>query len=141
LDREPFAIRLTHGGAPRPLTLPLVTMTRRHDVGFVIARTGYQGSNGDLCRNADRAPAATVTTASDTAVVLPVAGNTHENSPGNRARRAAERPLDTVHGTLDRAIVVPAMGDVAPRPAATAPARPQTTTTRAAVVTPDARAA
>jgi DNA (cytosine-5)-methyltransferase 1 len=102
LAREPFAIRLTHGGQPRPLTLPLVTLTQRHDP----------------------------------AVVIPVAGNTYERTAGNRARRAAERPLDTVHGTLDRAIVVPPMGGVEPRPAATAPAPTQTTTTRASVVQP-----
>jgi DNA (cytosine-5)-methyltransferase 1 len=103
LANEPFAIRLTHGGTPRPLTLPLVTLTQRHDP----------------------------------AVVIPVAGNTHENSPGNRAKRAAHTPLATVHGTLDRAIVVPPMGNVEPRPATTAPAPTQTTTTRAAVVQPD----
>jgi DNA (cytosine-5)-methyltransferase 1 len=33
---EPFAIRLTHGGIPRPLTLPLVTLTQRHDIAMVI---------------------------------------------------------------------------------------------------------
>jgi DNA (cytosine-5)-methyltransferase 1 len=103
LEREPFAIRLTHGGQPRPLTLPLVTLTQRHDP----------------------------------AMVLPVAGNTHENSSGNRAKRAQTDPVATVHGTLDRAIVVPPMGGVEPRPAATAPAPTQTTTTRAAVVAPD----
>ena len=102
LAREPFVIRLTHGGAPRPLTLPIVTLTQRHDP----------------------------------AVVIPVAGNTHERTAGNRARRAADRPLDTVHSTLDRALVVPPMGGVLPRPAASEPAPTQTTTTRAAVVTP-----
>src|SRR3712207_7746388 len=36
LAREPFAIRLTHGGTPRPLTLPLVTLTQRHDAAMVM---------------------------------------------------------------------------------------------------------
>ncbi len=100
LAREPFAIRLTHGGAPKPLTLPIVTLTQRHDM----------------------------------AMVMPVAGNTFERTPGNRARDAARQPCDTVHGTLDRAMVVPPMGAVTPRPAASAPAPAQTTTTRPALV-------
>jgi len=99
LAREPFAIRLTHGGAPRPLTLPIVTLTRRHD----------------------------------TAMVLPVAGNTFERAAGSRARAAQLVPLDTVHRTRERAMVIPPMGAVDPRDAASAPAPTQTTTTRSAL--------
>jgi DNA (cytosine-5)-methyltransferase 1 len=101
LESEPFAIRLLQGGQPKPLTLPIVTLTQRHDM----------------------------------AMVMPVAGNTYERTPGNRARDSRRQPLDTIHGTLDRAMVVPPMGAVELRPAATAPAPTQTTTTRAAIVT------
>jgi hypothetical protein len=78
----------------------------------------------------------TLTSAGNVAMVTPVAGNTYERSPGNRARDADARPLDTVHGTLDRALVVPPMGAQPARAAADAPSPTQTTTTRAAVVTP-----
>lgn len=71
LSGEPFAIRLLQGGAPRPLTLPLVTQTARHD----------------------------------TAMVIPIAGDTFERTPGNRARNGDTQPFDTVHTTLDRAPV------------------------------------
>lgn len=103
LDREPFAIRLTHGGIARPITLPLVTLTTRHDM----------------------------------ALVMPVSGNTFERTPGNRARRADTQPVAAVNCTEQRAIVVPPMGNVDARPAGMLPAPTQTTTTRAAVVTPE----
>lgn len=101
LASEPFAIRIGGTGNPRPLTLPLITLTARHEL----------------------------------AMVTPVAGNTFERTPGNRARDASRQPLDTVHGTLDRAMVLPPMGGVEPRPADTAPAPTQTTSTRAMLVT------
>lgn len=135
LSNEPFAIRLTHGGTPRPRTLPLVTLTQRHDVSLVMANT-----ENAVPRPADRVSTPTIRTQGGLAMVLPVAGNTHERTAGNRARRAGERPLDTIHATLDRAIVVPPMGNVDARPAATMPAPTQTTTTRAAVVTPGSAA-
>jgi len=132
LANEPFAIRLTHGGAPRPLTLPLVTLTQPHDLSLVMANT-----ENAIPKPADRVATPTIRTQGGLAMVMPVAGNTHERTAGNRARRAAERPLDTIHGTLDRAIVVPPMGNVDARGAAMLPAPTQTTTTRAAVVIPD----
>jgi DNA (cytosine-5)-methyltransferase 1 len=138
LSNEPFAIRLTHGGAPKPLTLPLVTLTQRHDMAMVMANTEHH-----VPKSADRAPAPTIRTEGGLAMVTPIAGNTHERSPGTRARDAGVRPLDTVHGTLDRALVVPPMGAQAARPADELAAPTQTTTTRAAVVVPgrDATAA
>jgi DNA (cytosine-5)-methyltransferase 1 len=99
LTNEPFEIRLGRG-APKPLTLPIVTTPADHD----------------------------------SAMVMPVAGNTFERTPGNRARDADRQPCDTVHGTLDRAVVVPPMGSVAARDAHVAPAPTQPTTTRPALV-------
>lgn len=90
LQQEPFAIRLTHGTAPKPLTLPLVTATTRHDRAKPSA-----------------------------AMVMPVSGNTHEASPGNRAKDAALSPLATVHGSLDRALVMANTQTGVPRPADT----------------------
>jgi DNA (cytosine-5)-methyltransferase 1 len=43
LSNEPFAIRLTHGGAPKPLTLPLVTLTQRHDLASSAGQHRDQG--------------------------------------------------------------------------------------------------
>jgi DNA (cytosine-5)-methyltransferase 1 len=54
LEREPFAIRLTHGGIPRPLTLPLVTLTRRHDPAVVLPVAGntYENTPGNRAKRA-----------------------------------------------------------------------------------------
>lgn len=130
LSSEPFAIRLTHGGIPRPLTLPLVTLTQRHDVSLVMANT----ENG-VPRPAAITPSQTIRTEGGLSVVVPVAGNTYETTSGNRAKRADEQPLATVHGTLDRALVVPP-GNNTPARGGADPAPTQTTTTRAGIVEP-----
>jgi hypothetical protein len=132
LANEPFAIRLTHGGVPRSLTLPLVTLTQRHDLSLVIANTEHA-----IPETRGPVAAPTIHAQDGLAMVMPVARNTHERIAGNRARDAAELPLDKIHGTLDRAIVVPPMGNVDARGVATMPAPTQTTTTRAAVVIPE----
>jgi DNA (cytosine-5)-methyltransferase 1 len=148
LAREPFAIRLMHGGAPKPLTLPLVTLTARHDLAMVepAAVVHPRGDDGGQLRRGDVRPShdpvhTVAARGQHHAVVFPVAGNTFERTSGNRAQDADRQPLATVHGTLDRAIVVPPMGQVEPRAAATAPAPTQTTTTRPAVVLPNEDAA
>ena len=55
LQTEPFAIRLTHGGAPRPLTLPLVTLTQRDDPAMVfpVAANAFERTSGNRARHAD----------------------------------------------------------------------------------------
>ena len=55
MQTEPFAIRLTHGGAARPLTLPLVTLTRRHDPAMVfpVAANVFERTPGNRARHAD----------------------------------------------------------------------------------------
>jgi hypothetical protein len=57
LASEPFAIRLTHGGSPRPLTLPLVTLTCRHDAAMVlpVAANTFERTPGNRARDASRA--------------------------------------------------------------------------------------
>jgi DNA (cytosine-5)-methyltransferase 1 len=55
---EPFAIRLTHGGTPKPLTLPLVTLTARHDMAMVIPMVGntFERTPGNRARDAATEP-------------------------------------------------------------------------------------
>lgn len=73
LAREPFAIRLTHGGAPRPLTLPLVTVTQRHDPAVVLPVAGntHERSSGNRARRAAERPLDTIHGTLDRAIVVP----------------------------------------------------------------------
>jgi DNA (cytosine-5)-methyltransferase 1 len=66
--REPFAIRLLHGGNPRPLTLPLVTLTQRHDLAMVMPVAGntFERTPGNRARARRPQPAATPSTARST---------------------------------------------------------------------------
>ncbi len=77
LDREPFAIRLMQGGAPRPLTLPLVTLTARHDMAMVtpVAGNTYERTPGNRARRADTQPLDTVHGTLDRAIVVPPNGD------------------------------------------------------------------
>ena len=72
LAREPFAIRLLQGGAPRPLTLPLVTLTQRHDVAVVLPVAGntFERTPGNRARDARRQPMDTVHGTLDRALVI-----------------------------------------------------------------------
>lgn len=77
LAREPFAIRLTHGVAPRPLTLPLVTLTQRHDPAIVIPVAGntHERTSGNRARRASERPLDTVHGTLDRAIVVPPMGS------------------------------------------------------------------
>lgn len=101
LSNEPFAIRLTHGGVPKPLTLPLVTLTR-HDVAVVMANT-----ENHVPRVATEAAVPTIRTQGGMAMVTPIAGNTYERTPGNRARSASVQPVDTEHIANGRPLKYP----------------------------------
>ena len=88
LDRlasEPFAIRLMHGLAPKPLTLPLVTLTRRQDMAMVfpVAGNTFERSPGNRARDAQTAPLDTVHTTLDRAMVL---ANTENHVPKSAGR-------------------------------------------------------
>lgn len=76
LAREPFAIRLTHGGQPRPATLPLVTLTQRHDLAMVMPVAGntFERTPGNRARHADLQPADTIHGTLDRALVVPPMG-------------------------------------------------------------------
>jgi len=73
LGREPFAIRLTHGGVPKPLTLPIVTLTQRHDMAMVMPVAGntFERTPGNRARNAQEQPCDTVHGTLDRAIVVP----------------------------------------------------------------------
>ncbi len=100
LSNEPFAIRLTHGGAPRPLTLPLVTLTQRHDpaVVFPVAGNTFERSSGSRARRAAERPLDTVHGTLDRAIVVPPMGNVG-------ARPAATMPTPTQTTTTRAAVV------------------------------------
>jgi DNA (cytosine-5)-methyltransferase 1 len=102
LEREPFAIRLTHGGIPRPLTLPLVTLTQRHDPAMVfpVAGNTHETSPGNRAKRSDRDPLATVHGTADRALVVPPMGSVE-------ARPAGELPAPTQTTTTRAAVVHP----------------------------------
>jgi DNA (cytosine-5)-methyltransferase 1 len=62
LSGEPFAIRLLQSGMPKPLTLPLVTLTARHDMAVVLplAANTFERTPGNRARRADLRPSDTV---------------------------------------------------------------------------------
>lgn len=76
LSTEPFAIRLLQGGTPRPLTLPLVTLTQRHDVGVVLPVAGntFERTPGNRARLAQLVPMDTMHGTLDRALVVPPMG-------------------------------------------------------------------
>lgn len=88
LIQEPFAIRLTHGGVPRPLTLPIVTLTRRHDLAMVIPVAGntFERTPGNRARDAERQPMDTVHGTLDKALVI---ANRAHNVPRDSEAEAA----------------------------------------------------
>lgn len=102
LANEPFAIRLTHGGAPRPLTLPLVTLTQRHDPAIVLPVAGntHERTAGNRARRAAERPLDTVHGTLDRALVVPPMGNIDP-------RPAATTPAPTQTTTTRAAVVQP----------------------------------
>jgi DNA (cytosine-5)-methyltransferase 1 len=103
LASEPFAIRLTRGGAPKPLTLPLATQTARHDMAMVtpVAANTYERTPGNDKaivvppmgdvdgRGADTNPLPTQTTTTRPALVM---GNRMHGVP----RDAERHPSQTI---------------------------------------------
>lgn len=90
LASEPFAIRLLQSGAPKTLTLPLVTLTARHDMAMVLPVAGntFERTPGNRARDAATRPMDTI--------------------HGGAVRVSEPVPI---------ALVVPPMGGVTPRPA------------------------
>ena len=115
LASEPFAIRLTHGGAPKPLTLPIVTLTQRHDMAMVtpVAGNTYERTPGNRARDARRDPLGTVHGTLEQAMVIPPMGNVDA--------RGALAPLATQTTTTRSALVMANTENGVPRPADDAP--------------------
>jgi DNA (cytosine-5)-methyltransferase 1 len=112
LASEPFAIRLTHSGAPKPLTLPLVTATSRHDMAMVtpVAANTYERTPGNRGKDATTAPLATVHGTRDRAIVVPPMGDVE-------GRDADGLPLPTQTTTTRPALVMANTENGVPRPA------------------------
>ena len=93
LSTEPFAIRLLQSGHARPLTLPLVTLTQRHDLAMImpIAGNTFERTPGNRARDADRQPLDTVHGTLDRALVIPMA------TGGGHGRPAESTPVPTLH--------------------------------------------
>ncbi len=72
LAAEPFGIRLTHRGTPKPLTLPLSTQTARHDAAMVMPVSGntHETTPGNRAKDSGTDPLATVHGTLDRAMVL-----------------------------------------------------------------------
>ncbi len=101
LASEPFAIRLMHGGTPKPLTLPIVTLTGRHDMAMVtpIAANTYERTPGNRAKDASVAPLPTVHGTLDKAIVIPPMGEV-------AGRDAGSQPLPTQTTTTRAALVM-----------------------------------
>jgi len=86
LMNEPFAIRISgkgYGANPKPLTLPLISLTARHDVAMVMPVAGntFESTPGNRARAAHLQPGDTVHTTLDRAMVIPLVKNTAAQNP------------------------------------------------------------
>ena len=91
LGSEPFALRLLRDGVPRPLTLPVVSMTARHDMAMVfpIAGSTFERTPGNRARDARTQQMDTVHATHCQGIVLPFVRNTVPTI-------AAREPVHTV---------------------------------------------
>lgn len=129
LISEPFAIRLTHGGQPKPLTVPLVTLTKRHDMAMVtpVAGNTFERTPGNRARDTSRQPLDTVHGTLDRALVVPPMGATD-------ARDADSAPAPTQTTTTRAAVVLSNMAHSIPAVASDEPAATVTTGNKLGVV-------
>jgi DNA (cytosine-5)-methyltransferase 1 len=112
LQSEPFAIRLLQGGNPRPLTLPIVTLTQRHDMAMVTPVGGntFERTPGNRARDVRRQPLDTVHCTPDRALVIAPMGSV-------AARPANTLPAPTQTTTTRSALVMANTENGVPRPA------------------------
>jgi DNA (cytosine-5)-methyltransferase 1 len=113
-----FAIRLTHGGAPKPLTLPIVTLTQRHDMAMVMPVAGntFERTPGNRARDAASQPCDTVHGTLDRAMVVPPMGSVTPRDA--HAAPAPTQPTTTRPALVmaNRANNVPKHADQEPSP-------------------------
>lgn len=129
LLREPFAIRLTHGKTPKPLTLPLVTLTTRHDMAMVMPVAGntHESTPGNRARATDRQPLDTFHGTLDRAMIVPPMGSV-------TPRDAGTLPGPTQTTSTRPAIVMANRANNVGKPSGEAPAPPVLTGEHLAVV-------
>ena len=131
LTSEPFAIRLLQSGAPKPLTLPIVTLTQRHDMAMVMPVAGntFERTPGNRARDPEVKPFDTVHGTFSQAVVVPPMGKV-------AARDAHVDPAPTQPTTTRPALVVSPGGSWsdAPQIADAEPLATQTATESKALV-------
>lgn len=77
LSSEPFALRLLQSGTAKPLTLPLMTCTQRHDIGMVLPIAGntFERTPGNRARDAQLHPVDTIHGTLERALVFPYSEN------------------------------------------------------------------
>lgn len=111
--REPFALRIGGTGNPRPLTLPLITQTARHEAAMVFpnAANTFERTPGNRARDASRAPLDTVHGTPDRAMVIPPMGEV-------AARPAHQSPAPAQSTTTRAALVMANTENGVPREAA-----------------------
>jgi len=100
LATEPFEIRLGRG-APKPLTLPIVSLASDHNPAMVMPVAGntFERTPGNRARDSERHPCDTVHGTLDRAVVVPPMGSV-------AARDAHVSPAPTQPTTTRPALVV-----------------------------------
>lgn len=122
LASEPFAIRLTHGKSPKPLTLPLVTLTTRHDMAMVMPVAGntFERTPGNRARDAARDPLSTIHGTLEGALVTRTA---HWGANGAYARDGYTDPAYAVTQAQDLALVYANRANGVPKPVQESPAQ------------------
>jgi len=163
LGSEPFAIRLLQSGNPRPLTLPLVTLTARHDLAMVLPVAGntFERTPGNRARNGELQPMDTIHGTLERAMVLPFVNNNNPTDaelepvhtvkargfhhgivvanyrPG-WSRRAEEQPFGSLTTKDGHSLVMPYYGtDQRPKVAERDPASTVSTKDRMALLIPE----
>ncbi|HEY5053550.1 MAG TPA: DNA cytosine methyltransferase [Solirubrobacterales bacterium] len=149
VSNEPFGLRTGGTGNPRPLTLPLITLTARHEAAMVVPTAGntFERTPGNRARDASRRPLDTVHGTLDRAMIVPpmgeapardagavpgptqttstrpalvvTAGGTWSGSPTDTDRE----PLSTQTATESKALVMANTENNVPRPAGREPAQ------------------
>jgi len=111
VPREPFALRIGGTGNPKPLTLPLLTQTARHEAAMVFPNAGntFERTPGNRAREASRAPLDTLHATLERAMVVPPMGDVP-------ARPASEVPAPTQPTTTRPGLVMANTENGVPRP-------------------------
>jgi DNA (cytosine-5)-methyltransferase 1 len=122
---EPFALRIGGTGNPRPLTLPLMTQTSRHEAAIVFPNAGntFERTPGNRARDTSRTALDTMHTSLERALAIPPS----EPSKSEEAGTSGTSPVavNSDHGETS-ALIVRNNGDKSGEqstPAATEPIR------------------